>query len=58
MFKVSNKNTRTMLMTSFWCFIVNFEQVNFNWDLNDVNVLLNLFKVNFVFINFNSMLVH
>ena len=45
-------------MTSFWCFIVNFEQVNFNWDLNDVNVLLNLFKVNFDFINFNSMLVH
>ena len=46
MFKVNNKNTRTMSMTSFWCFycylwtyftpfssasIVNFEQVNVSW---------------------------
>ena len=25
MFKVNNKNTRMASMTSFWCFIVNFE---------------------------------
>ena len=27
MFKVNNKNPRKTSMTSFWCFINNFEQV-------------------------------
>ena len=44
MFKVNNKNTKTTLLTSFWCFccylwthfmfnvsIVDFEQVNVSW---------------------------
>ena len=46
MFKFNNKNTRTLSLTSFWCFIVNFwsyftpfscifivdfEQVNVSW---------------------------
>ena len=28
MFKVNHKNTRTMSMTSFWCFYVSFEHVS------------------------------
>ena len=28
MFKVNSKNTRTTLMTSFWCFFVNFEHIS------------------------------
>ena len=27
MFKGNNKNTRAISMTSFWCFIVNFEHI-------------------------------
>ena len=48
MFKVKNKNTIATSMTSFWCFIVNFEYishlslvsivdfelVNVNWEVN------------------------
>ena len=29
MFKVNNKNIRTTSLTSFWCFIVNFEHSSF-----------------------------
>ena len=47
MFKINNKNTRTTSLRLFWCFycklkthftpfssvfIVDFEQVNVNWD--------------------------
>ena len=28
MFKVNNKDARTTSMTSFWCFIVNFEHIS------------------------------
>ena len=51
MFKFDNKNTRTMLMTSFWVFyslsthlipfssvsIVYFEQVNVRWEMHFIN---------------------
>ena len=41
MFKVNNKNTRTTSMTSFWCFIVDFEHIS---QLSLVFLLLTLNK--------------
>ena len=44
MFKINNKNTRTMSVTSFWVFIVNVEQISrifflvFIGDFEQVNV--------------------
>ena len=50
--QINNKNTKTMSLTSFWCFycklwtyfssfssacIVNFEQVNVSWEVEQVN---------------------
>ena len=42
MFNVNNKNTRTTSMTSFWCFFVNFKQVNVSWDTADIVRIISL----------------
>ena len=46
MFKVNNKNTRTTSMTLFWCFIVNFEQVNVRWAIS--------FEISVIYLGFHD----